>query len=559
MKNNDLFQWVKAERHKLFFFFTIVLYIILYAPYGFTEGDDGFISALAWRIYNGEIPYKDFIYVRPPVTILQHTLPFFILPLDLIIISERVLFYISLGASCYFASKTISSLVDLKKYHLNVYLIASVGYIFSVNSFAPMAWHTIDGIFFGSIGIYFLVARKTVVSTAIGMVFLLLSALTKQSFYLMPIAGFGYLLFDRRGSKAAATAIVSLVVSIIGFILVLMYFESWEEFLSQTTGSTSIRDGYTSGVYVYIHTDILFYLVPTIIWKLWDFASKGKSWQPGPSSFPYIFVLFTYVYTLAFYLNAFYVKDLSEIEYLHLEYMDPFARIGFLAVTTYLFFTKANRSFISGVALLLFLAWCSSISWAHSSPHLFATPVMAVLVLMARQYFDVERPGRFAYFLIVVGFLVYLIAYQKPYLSDTRENMVYDLGKVNPRLSWVYGDVRINRKLSELDSLVIKYGTNFKVLPAMPLANMLHKKNSPVSIDWALNCEVAGREDRLFNELEKSKAVVFIDRQALLGEIKLKDEDRKYGSSLTMKIYRKWEKIDSLSQFWVYKSTKSNK
>lgn len=558
MKNKDILEWVKAERHKLLFFLTIFVYIILYAPYGFTEGDDGFITALAWRIFNGEIPYKDFIYVRPPVTILLHTLPFFILPQDLIIISERVLFYISLGVSCFFASKTISSLVDLKKYQLDVYLIASIGFIFSVNSFTPMAWHTTDGILFGSIGICFLVVRKSVVSASIGMIFLLLSALTKQSFYLMPIAGLGYLLLDRRGIKTVATAFATLAISVTGFILVLMYFQSWEEFLSQTTGSTSIRDGYTSGVYVYIHTNILFYLIPAVIWKLWELIRKGANWQPKPSYFPYIFVLFAYVYTLAFYFNAMYIKNLTPDEYLHLEYMDPFARIGFIVVIVYLLFGYVSRSFCTGIGFLLCLSWCGSISWAHSSPHLFSTPIIAVLVLIAKEYFAIENPTKYAYFLFVTGFLVYMIAYQKPYLSDTRENMVFDLGKVNPRLSYIYGDERINSMHKELDSLVRKYGTNFKVLPGMPLANMLFGEKSPISIDWTLNCETGNKQEKLYAELQGSGAVVFIDKPALFFELDLKNESRKYGSLLTMRIAKEWKKIDSLSHFYVYKNIGTN-
>lgn len=559
MKNNDILKWVKAERHKLLFLFTIVLYIILYAPYGFTEGDDGFITALAWRIYNGEIPYKDFIYVRPPVTILLHTLPFYILPHDLIIISERVLFYISLAASCFFAAKTISTLVDIKRYQLDVYLIASVGFIYSVNSFTPMAWHTTDGILFGSIGIYFLVVRKSLPSISIGMIFLLLSALTKQSFYLMPFAGLGYLFIERKDIKTVATAIVTFAVSASVFVLVLVYFQSWGEFLSQTTGSTSIRDGYTSGVYVYIHTNILFYLIPAVMWKIWEIAGKGKRWQPKPSTFPYLFVAFTYVYTLAFYFNAMYFKSLTPDEYLHLEYMDPFARIGFITVILYLFFSGADRRLIIGTGFLLCLSWCSSISWAHSSPHLFATPIILVTLLIAKEYFSVENLSKYAYFLFGIGFIVYLIAYQKPYLSDSRENMEYDLGKVNPRLNGIYGDERINSMHKELDSLVRKYGTNFKVLPAMPLANMLYGKKSPSSIDWTLNCETAGQEDRLFQELNETGALVFLDKPALQFELDLKNEDRKYGSNLTMRISREWGKIDSIGRFYVFKNLNSNK
>ncbi|KAA0251870.1 MAG: hypothetical protein EDM75_12590, partial [Chlorobiota bacterium] len=44
-------------RYKALFLLTVSVYIILYAPYGFTDADDGFITALSWRIFNGQVPY----------------------------------------------------------------------------------------------------------------------------------------------------------------------------------------------------------------------------------------------------------------------------------------------------------------------------------------------------------------------------------------------------------------------------------------------------------------------------------------------------------------------
>lgn len=554
MKSNYILNWILAEKYKLLFIILIAFYIIQYAPNGFTELDDGFITSLSWRIYNGEIPYRDFIYVRPPLTILLHTLPFYLLPHDLIIISERILFFLSISASCFFASKSISSIVDLRKYNIDVYLIASIGYVFSINSFTPMAWHTVDGILFGSIGIYLLITKKSLSGTSLGVLFLLLAALTKQSFYLLPFAGLGYLISDKRGIKTVSIATLTILVSILFFVLILFKFQVSGEFVSQTIGATSFRDAYTSGVYVYVHSEIIFYLFPIVVWKIWDlFAIKSK-WQTTFSYIPYIFVTFVFVYTISFYLNALFFKDLTGSEYLELRYMDPLARIGFIFSFVYLLFVTDNRKFVCGMALLLSLSWSASISWAHTSPHLFATPIMVIFLLSAKEYFFVKKPEKFASFLLGIGLVVYLIAYQKPFYNDTKENMVYDLGKVHSQLSFVLGDERIYSKHIELDSLVSRYGTNFKVLPAMPIANMLYKKSSPVSIDWALNCEVAGQDERLFRELETSKAIVFIDKRVLLEEFELKDEHRKYGSLLTMRIAREWQKIDSLRHFYVYKN-----
>ena len=36
----------------------------LYAPYGHSGTDQGFIMGLAWRITEGELTYVDFIHIR---------------------------------------------------------------------------------------------------------------------------------------------------------------------------------------------------------------------------------------------------------------------------------------------------------------------------------------------------------------------------------------------------------------------------------------------------------------------------------------------------------------
>ena len=57
-----------------------ILYFFIYGGfwvrYGFDTDDGGFILALSKRIIDGELPYKDFIYIRPPLTIYIHALSF---------------------------------------------------------------------------------------------------------------------------------------------------------------------------------------------------------------------------------------------------------------------------------------------------------------------------------------------------------------------------------------------------------------------------------------------------------------------------------------------------
>ncbi len=63
---------------KLFaaFSLTFLAYAIFFSTHGAPNSDDGFILSLAYRISQGEIPHKDFIYVRPAGSLYLHSIWF---------------------------------------------------------------------------------------------------------------------------------------------------------------------------------------------------------------------------------------------------------------------------------------------------------------------------------------------------------------------------------------------------------------------------------------------------------------------------------------------------
>jgi hypothetical protein len=75
-------------------FLIAVYYFLLFGRYGFSDTDEGFITGFAWRIVGGERIYRDFIYIRPPLTPLLHAGLMRLVPVDYYVLSERVLFYV---------------------------------------------------------------------------------------------------------------------------------------------------------------------------------------------------------------------------------------------------------------------------------------------------------------------------------------------------------------------------------------------------------------------------------------------------------------------------------
>ena len=68
------------QGYKWLFLALPVLYFILFGRHGLDETDQGFITGLSHRILLGEVPYIDFLYVRPPGSPLLHTLELWVLP-----------------------------------------------------------------------------------------------------------------------------------------------------------------------------------------------------------------------------------------------------------------------------------------------------------------------------------------------------------------------------------------------------------------------------------------------------------------------------------------------
>ena len=72
-----------------------ILWTLLYARHGFSNWDEGFVSGLSWRVSLGQVPYLDFLYIRPPRSPLLHALPMLLVPPNLVVMLERAVFFLN--------------------------------------------------------------------------------------------------------------------------------------------------------------------------------------------------------------------------------------------------------------------------------------------------------------------------------------------------------------------------------------------------------------------------------------------------------------------------------
>ncbi|MEZ4773130.1 MAG: hypothetical protein R3D00_08100 [Bacteroidia bacterium] len=513
---------------------------LAFGLYGFCDTDQGFIQALSWRIVNGEIPYRDFIYVRPPVSIYLHAIPMLIFPSEWVITFERFLFYFFISLSSYWITRSLESYFDFKEIGLSPGTFAFIAFICSVHNFPPMPWHTVDGIFFASLGINRICRGKNTFQLFLGIIFIFLSGLCKQGFYPMIPAGF-FLLGFLKGKKVLlqVSALTAIFLSVsIG--LILLAEPGWLLlFWQQTTGATTLEDLLSVGLIRYVKPFLLIVVPLLIVWRaqgLYD-----RRYLPA-IIFGLVFfsLLGLHIYrTLRFHIYTGPSYGFSQAFFL---IAAGVAVKGFWV----------NRRAFALLIVFLLLSWCTGISWGYANNMLCFTPILFGVIYGLYEEFGFTVPRYFYSIILVVLIWIFAILYQYPYRDAPRDQMNYLLAEVFPHFGWIYTGDDFYLKTSELQQLSQKYGGQFSVLPAYPLANFLTNSQNPLPTDWAHNNEMnSGRNEQWMEaDLGKKADFIFIEKD----KMKEARDTGPFGSSITGFVLDHWEKIETGVYFDVYRS-----
>ncbi len=146
---------------------------------GFNPTDDGWLQAVARRIADGEVPHRDFIFVRPALSALLQV-PLVWWGGEHIIWLSRLWGWLTLGAVCWIWSgrvATDSALTRLALYAIALPLCA--------HTFPVMAWHSLDAMLFCSLAVA-LAARGTSWAWRGAFFCAGLAALCRQNFAVFP-------------------------------------------------------------------------------------------------------------------------------------------------------------------------------------------------------------------------------------------------------------------------------------------------------------------------------------------------------------------------------------
>ena len=194
------------------------------------------------------------------------------------------------------------------------------------------------------------------------------------------------------------------------------------------------------------------------------------------------------------------------------------------------------------------LAWCTGISWGYAWPVLGFVPILAGALLFANQYLNFSPPKWF--FPAALGLLFLFALNLGRFAYQDQGPYEYHLGDLFPKAAGIYTGEENFEKHEELKQHIDRYGSDFTLLPAMPLVHFLDGSPPKIPIDWAHDAEAnwTKNEDWLRERLNIGPQFVFIENDKL-HEAELSG---KYGSSLTAYAIENWKLVENGKHFSIY-------
>lgn len=495
---------------------------LLFSWMGYSPTDDGFTLAYSRRILEGQVPHRDFIIIRPFLSPLIHV-PFVLFGGEYMFWLSRLFVWFQFACISWIWVSVINRAFDRPFGLATRFLVALVAFTASVSLFPVMAWHTVDGIFFASLGVWLLTSRRRP-STRIGGYFLIaLAYLCKQSFvFLAPLSLL--ILGEWREKKYwAATAAPGLAYG-----AYLLATGALDEAISQAASQTGL---FSVGVLSYLNYGVGLGLVAGFF-ALWFVNRRSGGRQRLDSALRYGGVAVLVLMPAGFVAVGLYTGNISTVSY---------GVFGVLAGATLYHAYAARRRKADGaevteeksglrVALLvLALAWSASLSLGANSPLLFVGPMLAVL--MAFAYFAGRgRPARdridfraIQGVLLIAGVLVLVgFGMARPvhiYNEDPYTKLTKSLGGVLPGGRLIYTNPDTYAFMADLDQTVdriSKTDKKYAIIPDAPGYWAQAKQTNPLPIDWLFPVELGSQDlvDRVIRDLqaERGETVVLVQK-----------------------------------------------
>lgn len=529
--------------YKVILFLLPIIYLFSFGRYGFEDSDSGFIVGMGWRILNGELPYRDFYYVRPPLSPYLSALYLYILPEYGQLFYIRFITYLMILLTAIMTTSILEKFYNFEELKLNKYLFSIISFFILTIGHIEFQWHTTDGIFFTITGLWILTNYKN----NFGLIFLagvifMLAALTKQNFIIVPVISL-ILSILVYGKKVTFFLFLGVVT-----IISLFYFWLYNNLLLdlytfQTSGVTSFKDLIMSGFINYFINDKLLFEFISLVFIVLIIIKKYYS-----KLYNIKFISF-FIFMLIVVLNISYlILTQSNSKLIRFDLTFPvFVTLFFI----YLLLEKKEKIQSHYILIYLFtIAWASSISWGYQTPILYFIPIVFGLLYILSKYYNILSSYKYNLF-----FILLIVGYSIPYnLFPYRDKPIWKLdsnaGKISNKAAFIITNKDIVLKHQELSILLKKY-SNSTVLPSVPHAYYLNNLQNQFKIDWAMDVEAAYDNTGLINNINSCCKYVIVEKKLFGQPI---GESGKFYSSITDYVIERFKLIDDKNDFFnVYK------
>lgn len=500
----------------------LIVYGMSVIPIGFNATDDGFILAQAAAILSGQIPHVDLVSPRPVGSPVLHSLTYFA-PTPLLLTS-RALVFVQLLIAAWAQLRLLRDELDRTMTLTCATMLALVSFVLSTHTFPLQAWHTIDGVFFVSLGAVMTTRgaqNDSVRTIAFGSVVAGTAAIVKQSFFpivlLLPVLVIlRYRTAEGRiNPRYFAASVSGATAPIVLYVVATAVFGG----TSSTQQIFSARPPRRSALVIQdlpVQAVTLFALIAALITLR----------LPGGRTARRLAGLNGRV-VLALFQAAIAVRCVVEIAGSRLELYGTWsATIWWLARASTAVWTAIRRSVPFAALLMLALGAMASLSWGYANPSLTAGGLFLIIAL---SLFEAVRnvlvavpsglslEGRarsqtrpllksFAAVVVVGGLLwvSFSLRAGTVYRDVSRGDQTVTLGEISGDLHGLRSNARMADVLRQVRDCLIEYPSGrLAIVPDGAIIPELFGTTNPLPVAWWYPPEVVEERKRILERVSQ--------------------------------------------------------
>lgn len=456
--------------------FLIIIFIIfpLVVFFGHHPTDHDFINSLSYRISLGQLPYQDFDYVRPPLSLYLHSLSFHFFQNHSVLFS-KVVFFSQMVFISHLSAKILKNINFLT--NNNQSWMTIIFLLLSLHNFPATPWHTIDAIFFSIIGIYFFsngfIHQKNHNYFLSGLC-CGLAPLCKQNFMVIPVVLLLSIIILKR-SKLLYVLLGGGIVALSFFFflyqynLINLFIDSKSEGANILSIIISLVEGFKVGTSYII-------LPSLIIYAILIFLSNINILEKKVSVLLSVFV-FAFLNVLQLYIVS---SESLPILLYQVIFVSSICLFIKNKNSTGEFFEPNNLILI----MLFFITVTSMISWGYPYPLLYISPSFCVIFNEFEKKWENVDLKKIAFAMMIF----WIAISNKMYRDSAKTEAKNNLGQLYSKLDHIYvGDENfmLYKSIKEFSE-----GHNIEtVIPDFPLYNYLYDNRPSFKIDWFLDLE----------------------------------------------------------------------